>query len=93
MPVYALVRFAARADAVRPGAVRPPLNLALVLDRSGSMSDRGKLEYLKRAAALLIDRLEPRDRLAVVEYDDVITVLWPSAPVEVPRMVKGLIEA
>ena len=92
VPVYVMVRFAARAEVPAPGTPRPSLNLALVLDRSGSMADRGKLEYLKRAAAMLIDRLAPRDRLSVVEYDDVITVLWPSAPVEAPRMLKSLID-
>lgn len=92
VPVYVMVRFAARGGDSGAGAERPPLNLALVLDRSGSMESKGKLEYLKRAAATLIDRLDPRDRLAVIEYDDTISVLWPSAPVEAPRMVKSLIE-
>lgn len=61
---------------------RPPVNLALVLDRSGSMADRGKLDYAKRAARLAVGRLALTDRVAVVEYDDRVSVLWPSAPVE-----------
>ncbi len=53
---------------------RPRLNLALVLDRSGSMSG-GKLEYVKQAAIHLLDRLEDGDRIAIVAYDDRVDVL------------------
>ena len=89
--VYVLARFHAPDDP-KAAVDRPPLNLAMVLDRSGSMADKGKIAYLKKAAGMMVDALQPRDRLAVVEYDDRITVLWPSAPVEAPGMVKGLIE-
>lgn len=77
-----------------PGiAERPPVNLALVLDRSGSMEDKGKLEYAKRAAKLMVDLLDPRDRVAIVEYDDRINVLWPSAPVENAREIHRRIDS
>jgi len=46
-----------------------PLNVALVVDRSGSMSG-GKLEEAKRCVASLIERLTDRDRVALVDYDD-----------------------
>jgi len=71
---------------------RPPVNLALVLDRSGSMEDKGKLDYAKRAAKKIVDLLDPRDRLAIVEYDDRISVLWPSAPVENTREIRRRID-
>jgi Ca-activated chloride channel homolog len=56
---------------------RPSLNLALVLDRSGSMSGE-KLEYVKKAAQHLLDLLREGDRIAVIAYDNQVTVLSPS---------------
>lgn len=61
-------------------ASRSPINLALVLDRSGSMSARRKLEYAKAAAHIVIDQLAPTDRVAIVAFDSVSNVLLPSAP-------------
>lgn len=72
---------------------RPGVNLALVLDRSGSMSDKGKMAYAIEAAGTVVDSLTKTDMLAVVEYDDQINVLWPSSPVEAPEMLKKRIQA
>src|SRR5947199_7424635 len=43
---------------------RPPLNIALVLDRSGSMQDADKLEFAKASACQLVDRLGGDDYFA-----------------------------
>lgn len=45
-----------------------PLNLCLVLDRSGSMSEK-PLEMVKEAAIRLIEKLRPEDRVSVVTFD------------------------
>ncbi len=50
-----------------PGSRRAPVNMALVIDRSGSMSG-AKLQNAKRAAKELLDRLDERDSLAIVHY-------------------------
>ncbi len=90
--VYVLVRFEVpEADTVGERD-RSGLNLALVLDRSGSMEAKGKLEFLKSASKTVIDRLESHDRLAIVEYDDKVTVLWPSSPVEAKSMMKRRVD-
>ena len=67
---------------------RKPLNLALVIDRSGSMSEKGKLEYARMAAQELVDRLGGNDRIAVVIYDDVAEVLVPSTRLTEPEAIK-----
>ena len=50
-----------------PQAQRAPVNLALVIDRSGSMSGF-KLTQAKQAAQHLVAQLTPADRLSIVHY-------------------------
>lgn len=88
--LYVLVRF----DVPKPAHDRPerlPLNLALVIDRSGSMADQHKMEHAVDASLRLVDAMAPSDALGVVEYDNQITVLWPSSPLHSPSTVKALI--
>ncbi len=55
------------AGADVPGSERTPVNLAVVIDRSGSMSGL-KLAQAKQAAKHLVSLLRPADRLTVVHY-------------------------
>ncbi|HEX2594031.1 MAG TPA: VWA domain-containing protein, partial [Rhizomicrobium sp.] len=77
--LYVLVHFNAPELDLPPSA-RPPLNLSLVLDRSGSMADKGKMEYLKQAAKMAVSQLGGRDTISVVEFDDQITLMWQAGP-------------
>ncbi len=79
------VMVAVTAPAAPLDDTRPPLRVALVIDRSGSM-DGEKLEVVKRCAAFLVDRLQPRDELALVAYDDTVNLLAPLAPVDAGRL-------
>jgi Ca-activated chloride channel family protein len=49
-------------------AQRPPANLVLLVDVSGSMASQDKLPLLKRALGLLLNRLNSRDRVSIVVY-------------------------
>ena len=64
---------------------RPGLNLALVIDRSGSMAG-SKLSYARKAARFLAGELTERDRLAIVTFDEQVNVLVPSQPVRDPLL-------
>ncbi len=57
---------------------RRPLNLCVVLDRSGSMSEESKIAYAKSALLALVDQLRSEDRFSLVIYDDEVDVLRPS---------------
>jgi Ca-activated chloride channel homolog len=59
---------------------RPTLNLGFVLDRSGSMADRKKIEYAREAICYAIEQLLPSDRLSVTIFDDRVETLIPSTP-------------
>ncbi len=67
-------------SAVREQPQRPPLHVALVIDRSGSMSG-GKVETAKSAALSVLSRLTERDTAAVVVFDDHIDTVQAEAPV------------
>ena len=58
----------------------PPSNLVFLLDVSGSMDYPDKLPLLKKAFALLVDQLRPRDRVAIVVYAGAAGLVLPSTP-------------
>ena len=59
---------------------RPPVNVALVIDKSGSMSGE-KIQKAKEAALMAVERLGGRDLVSVVAYDHNIRVLVPATKV------------
>jgi Ca-activated chloride channel family protein len=65
------------APEVSPREGRIPVNVALVLDRSGSMHGE-KIATAREAAIQAIRLLRPEDRFSVVIYDDVVDVLVAS---------------
>ncbi len=78
-PTYRSNRFVlveVTAPAARSERERPPVNLAFVLDRSGSMGGE-KIRLAKQAVEEAIARLHDDDRFAVVVYDDRVDVVVP----------------
>ncbi|MFP4057720.1 MAG: vWA domain-containing protein [Candidatus Brocadiia bacterium] len=57
---------------------RAPVNVAIVLDKSGSMRGE-KLAQAKEAARQAVERLGSRDTVAIVAYDHTVNVLLPAA--------------
>ncbi|MDI3318281.1 vWA domain-containing protein [Pinibacter soli] len=70
---------------------RVPLNISLVLDRSGSMAG-DKIDYAKQAAMFVVDQLNSDDILSIVNYDDKVQVTSASQPVKNKEMLKAAID-
>jgi uncharacterized protein YegL len=58
-----------------------PLNLALVIDHSGSMAAADKMNQVKAALRTLIERLQPTDVVSVIVFDSSAQVLMPARAV------------
>jgi Ca-activated chloride channel family protein len=65
------------APTVERTGARPSVNLAFVVDRSGSMAG-AKLPLAKEAVEQALRRLDADDRFAVVAYDDQVDVVTGS---------------
>src|SRR5205085_1928075 len=72
---------------------RPPLNVVLVLDRTGSMASEQKLEFARAAAAALVDRLTPDDVFSLVVFDSAARVAVPAGRVRDKGRIKKEIAA
>jgi Ca-activated chloride channel family protein len=76
-PQTVYLKVSLRADPAPADTSRPPVNIALVLDRSASMAGP-KLKTAIGAAGRAIDRLRPEDTVAVVAYGTTVQVLIPA---------------
>lgn len=80
----AIIKVSLRPDRLPSSFARPPLNLAIVLDRSGSMSG-SKIEMAKKAAASAFYSLRPDDRVSIISYSNTAETLLPLTPVHSVR--------
>lgn len=78
-PAHRLVRIALKARDVEVADL-PPANLVFLLDVSGSMQSPDKLPLVKQALHMLVERLRPQDRVAVVVYAGAAGLALPSTP-------------
>lgn len=77
-------------DGPEPRAPRRPLNLGLVIDRSGSMAGNSLKQALK-AAETLIGHLGPDDVVSVVVYDDKVDTILPPTNVTDKAAIRDLL--
>ncbi|HVK03079.1 MAG TPA: VWA domain-containing protein, partial [Armatimonadaceae bacterium] len=64
-----------------------PVNIALVIDRSGSM-EGAPLEYVKQACSYVVDMLTPNDVLSIVTFEENVDVLMAAKRVTDPGLIK-----
>jgi Ca-activated chloride channel homolog len=83
-----LISFKSEAAGATPS--RRPLNLSLVIDRSGSMAG-APLQYAIEAAQRLVEQLTPEDYLSVVIYDDYAETILPHGPVQDKPQIQALL--
>jgi len=76
----------------RTDAKRALMNVALVIDRSGSMGSQQRMANARRAATMAVDRLGADDILSIVSYDDRVEVEVPATKVLNRSDVKARIE-
>ena len=74
---YVLARVTAPMAPARDD--RLPVNVAFVLDRSGSMADERKFTLAREAVVEALQMLRPSDRFSLIVYDTRIDVLMPSS--------------
>lgn len=70
---------------------RTPLNISVVIDKSGSMADKNKLTFVKKAVEHIIDELENSDYISIVTYDDDVKVIYESSKIEDKTSLRKII--
>ena len=87
--LYLMARF---ASGPAPGDKhRRPLNISLVIDRSGSMAGE-KIDYTRQAAQFLVQHLGADDTLSIVLYNDKVETLTPPERITNKDAIMQLIE-
>ncbi len=90
-PSEVIVKIDLSAIAEKKKSRRTPLNLAVVLDRSGSMTG-AKLEKTKQAAMQLVDRLAPNDVFSLIAFNNQAKVLVSAQKVSDKELLKEKIQ-
>ncbi|CAF1333312.1 unnamed protein product [Rotaria sordida] len=71
---------------------RNPINLVLVLDRSGSMASNNKLEFAKKAVISVLNLLHDDDVVHLVAYDDNVWNVFENARASARQVLYSVVE-
>lgn len=72
-------------------AKRAPVNVAIVIDKSGSMQG-DKIKHAREAAKQALDRLGPGDTVSVIAFSDKVEVVAPASSLSEREAVKSAID-
>jgi Ca-activated chloride channel family protein len=88
---HRLVRIGLKGREVA-AAARPAANLVFLIDVSGSMNQPNKLPLVKESLRLLLGKLRPDDRVAIVTYAGSSALALPSTPVARSREILAAVD-
>jgi hypothetical protein len=74
----------------------PPMNIAFVIDKSGSMADAGKMEWVKQSFEVFIAKVRPKDFVSLVLFGTNAEVAFPSTQMSVAGArdkLRGIVQA
>jgi Ca-activated chloride channel family protein len=91
-PEHRLVRIGLKGREVSLAA-RGAANLVFLLDVSGSMDEPNKLPLVKESMRLLVGKLRPDDRVAIVVYAGASGLALPSTPVAKSAEILAALDA
>ena len=76
---------------------RPASNLVFLVDVSGSMSGKKRIELVKKSLTMLVNKLDRRDRVAIVTYANNVRLALPSTSADnsetILHAIRGLYAA
>lgn len=84
-----------RVDVVPSAGIvggQAPLNISLVIDKSGSMYQEGRLRYVQEAVKYVIDNLRPQDIISLVAFAASSQVILPAQAISDTTSAKGLVD-
>ncbi|KAA6399720.1 MAG: putative VWA domain-containing protein [Streblomastix strix] len=70
---------------------RSPVCMVLVIDKSGNMQLENKLPHAIEAGQVLVDQLEERDKLGIVEFDNIVTTRQKITPAKDKERLKRVL--
>ena len=91
-PQHKLLRVGVQAREI-PVEKLPPCNLTFLIDVSGSMGFNGGFEMMKSGLKMLIGKLRPEDRVAIVTYADGTAVRLASTPGSETEKIRAAVDA
>jgi Ca-activated chloride channel family protein len=71
---------------------RPPVNLTLLVDVSGSMHSEDKLPLAKQALKLMLDQMDPADTISIAVYAGAAGEVLAPTPVSEKRKIFAALE-